>query len=268
MTLEARQPFREFELSRLGDDGGVHYLSLSGDPVFDASGAFRGYDGVGSDITERKRFEQALQSSLAEKEVLMREIHHRVKNNLQMMSALLELQAGYLQDEEARAYFADSQQRIQSMAMVHAQLYKNQEMAQIDFAAYLRSLVDLLRGQYAERCAQVAIRVDAQACTLPVDTAIPCGLVVTELVANAMKHAFPGNRAGELRIGLRCGGQGKVILEVADDGVGLPAAPEAQGGEGFGMRVVRLMVEEQLHGKLRIQTDHGTCVVCEMEVQQ
>ena len=164
-------------------------------PLYNASGSVSGTTGFARDITERKQFEQKLRASLAEKEVLMREIHHRVKNNLQTMSALLELQARYVKDEQVLGFFRDSQQRIQAMAMVHAQLYQYGEFARIDFAAYLRTLVDHLRVQYGERCNRVNLWVDAQPCTLPVDAAIPCALVLTELVSNAMKHAFPGGRA-------------------------------------------------------------------------
>jgi len=222
--------------------------------------------GTYSDITERKRVEQALRASISEKEVLMREIHHRVKNNLQMMSALLELQSGYVKDEQVLGYFKDSQQRIQSIAMIHAQLYHNKNLAEIDFATYLHMLVEHLRGQYGALCQQVSIRVNATPCILPVDTAIPCGLVVTELVTNAMKHAFPGGRTGELRIILQASDNGNIVLEVADDGVGMPVEPNPESGKGFGMRVVKLMVEEQLHGKLRIESSHGTRVACEIGV--
>jgi len=243
-------------------DGGVLILSVNASPIF-KDGKVIGTISFGSDITERKQAEQKLRATLAEKEVLMREIHHRVKNNLQMMSALLELQSGYVKDEQALGYFKDSQQRIQSMAIIHEQLYHNESMSSIDFAAYLHSLIDNLCGQYGERCSQVNIRIDAQACTLPVDTAIPCGLVASELVSNAFKHAFPEGRAGELRISLQCV-SGKVVLEVADNGVGLPAELDIHHSKSFGMQLVTLMVEEQLHGKLSVESNgHGTHVVCE-----
>ena len=234
----------------------------------DVAGAVVGYVGAITDITERKQAEQKLRDSLAEKEVLMREIHHRVKNNLQMMSALLELQSGYVKDEKVLGYFKASQQRIQSMAMIHEQLYRNNDLAQIDFADFLRSLMGNLRGQFRGRCSQVNVRINAQACSLLVDVAIPCGLVVNELVSNAFKHAYPEGRAGELRISLQCSDDGKVALEVADDGVGLPPGLDLRRGKSFGLRVITLMVEEQLHGKLRVESDHGTRVVCEIGVPQ
>lgn len=265
--IAARTPF-EYEFRVLWPDGSEHWVASLGEFRFSGADQAVRMCGVTMEVTERKRAEKRLRDTLAEKEVLMREIHHRVKNNLQMMSALLELQSGYVQDEKVRAYFTNSQQRIQSMAMIHAQLYEKQDLAQINFSAYLQSLVDSLRAQYSERCENVAIRVNAQACALPLDSAIPLGLVLNELVSNAMKHAFPGGRAGELRIGLRCGDGGEIVLEVADNGVGLPAEPESRREVGFGMRVIRLMVEKQLHGKLRIESDHGTRVSCEIGTRQ
>ncbi len=219
-----------------------------------------------SDITGRKLAEQKLADSVAEKEVLLREIHHRVKNNLQMMSALLELQAGYVTDEQARGYFKDSQRRIQAMAMLHEQIYENQDIRAIDPAVYLRSLVENLRAQYGDCSARVNIRVEAEDCTLPVDAAIACGLVITELVSNAMKHAFPQERSGELLVALRRGGAGKVVLEVTDNGVGLPQGLDLRRSRSFGMQLVMLIVEKQLHGKLSIESNQGTRVVCEIGV--
>lgn len=265
-ALEGGQPFDNEHRIMVGKT--IRWVRQIAEQEFGADGTPLRSVGTTQDITDRKETEKKLHALLAEKEVLMREIHHRVKNSLQMMSALLELQSGYVQDEKVRAYFTNSQQRIQSMAMIHAQLYQNQDMAHIDFAAYVQSLVDALRGQYGERTAQVDIRIDVQACTLPVDTAVPLGLVINELVSNAMKHAFPQGRSGELRITLQASDEGEVVLEVADNGVGMSAEPDLQGGKGFGMRVLRLMVEEQLHGKLSIESDHGTRVVCETGGQE
>jgi two-component sensor histidine kinase/drug/metabolite transporter superfamily protein YnfA len=216
--------------------------------------------------TERRQAEQALKATLAEKEVLMREIHHRVKNNMQMMSALLELQSGYVQDAQALGYFRDSQQRIQSMALIHEQLYHNKNLAQIDFAAYLNTLVASLRGQYCEQCKQINVRIDAGRCILPVDVAIPCGLVISELVSNVFKYAFPNGEPGELSIAVRLSAGGKLVLEIGDNGVGLPPGFDLNHSNSFGLRVVKRMIEGQLDGKLVIESNHGTKVLCEIGV--
>lgn len=229
-----------------------------------------------TDISERKQTQiqlekslTALQAALLEKELLMLEVHHRVKNNLQMMSALLELQSGYVADEKIRGYFKDCQQRIQSMAMIHEQLYHNENISKIDFAAYLHTLLDSLILQYGERCKRIKITIDAAECILPVDIAIPCGLVVNELASNVFKHAFPGDVAGELCVSLRYREPGKLILSVSDDGVGLPPSMDIHNCQSFGLQVIALMVEEQLEGRLSVETsvNHGTRIVCEIGVQ-
>jgi len=212
---------------------------------------------------ERKR--QQLDASLHEKEVMMREIHHRVKNNLQMISALLELQAAHVDNEQVQAVFRDSQQRIESMAMIHAQLYHNENISRIDFSAYLHALVDNLRMQLCEPGSRIDILLDVHPCVLQVDTAIPCGLVVNELVSNAMKHAFPDGRAGTIRVSLCTDEEaGRIIIAVSDDGVGMPEHITPKEGSGFGMQVIRLMVEDQLHGKLQVSGHDGTQVRCEI----
>jgi PAS domain S-box-containing protein len=244
----------------------VHHIKAVAKTFFDDSGKALRMLGTNIDITARKCAEDGLRAAYAEREVLMLEIHHRVKNNLQMMSALLELQAGYVQDEQVRAYFTNSQQRIQSMAMIHAQLYQNNDLAHIDFNIYLRSLVESLRVQYIEL--YVDIKIDAATMIIPVDIAIPLGLVVNELVTNTMKHAFTQGQTGELLIRLLYDDEGDILLEVADNGVGLPTKLSHGGGKSFGMRIVRLMVEEQLNGALRFESDHGVRVVCKIGVQE
>jgi PAS domain S-box-containing protein len=247
-------------------NGEVHHIKAVAKTFFDDSGKALRMLGTNIDITARKSAEDGLHASYAEREVLMHEIHHRVKNNLQMMSALLELQAGYVQDAQVRAYFTNSQQRIQSMAMIHAQLYQNNDLAHIDFNIYLRSLVESLRVQYIEL--YVDIKIDAETMIIPVDVAIPLGLVVNELVTNAMKHAFPRGQTGDLLIRLLYDDEGKILLEVADNGVGLPAKLSHGDGKSFGMRIVRLMIEEQLDGTLRVESDDGLRVVCEIGARE
>lgn len=225
--------------------------------------------GIFRDITARQQAEQTLIRSLAEKEVMMREIHHRVKNNMQMMAALLELQANHVQDEQSRAYFRDSQQRIRSMAMIHEQLYRNDNIAKIDFSAYLHSLVNSLSSQFGKLASRITVEVHTSDCTLPVDIAIPCGLVVNELASNVFKHAYPDGY-GVLRISLQTTGTGLLVLEVSDDGVGLPAGLDIHKSKSFGMQLLTLLVETQLHGKVIVKNvpdeKPGTRIVCEIGV--
>jgi len=290
VMASGRKMYIEKEPFQVGSRSGV--IETFKTAVYDQHGALGGTVGFSRDISERilakealansyrqlketqrasinimedmERKRQQLDASLREKEVMMREIHHRVKNNLQMISALLELQAGYVNDVQLQAIVRDSQQRIQSMAMIHAQLYHNENISRIDFSAYLHMLVDNLRMQLCQPGSRTEILLDVPPCVLQVDTAIPCGLVVNELVSNAMKHAFPDGRAGEIRIKLFTEVEGRIAIEVADNGVGMPANITPKEGAGFGMQVIRLMVEDQLHGKLHISSKEGTQVRCEI----
>ncbi len=205
--------------------------------------------GVARDITERKRTEESLRASLREKEVLLKEIHHRVKNNLQVISSLLSLQAEYLTDEGMLRIMRESQSRVKSMALVHEKLYQSHNLAEIDFGDYLRVLVAQLFRSYgiAQESVQMAINVDAV--SLGVDRAIPCGIIINELVTNALKYAFPGGRKGKIDVELQSIAPGRIRLVVRDNGVGLPQDVEVQKADSLGLTLVR-MLADQVQGQL------------------
>jgi len=210
---------------------------------------------VAQDITERKRAEERIKASLREKEVLLREIHHRVKNNLQIISSLLHLQSKQIEHEAARALFDESQSRIRSMALIHERLYQSDDLAQVDFAAYLDGLTEHLFRTYNVRRDAISCALEADGGSLSVDRAIPCGLIVNELVANALKHAFPDGRSGTIRVRY-AEDDGQARLEVADDGVGAPNGFESEASGSLGLRLVRGLVQ-QLDGTLAIDHDDG-----------
>ncbi|NBB72883.1 MAG: PAS domain S-box protein [Bacteroidetes bacterium] len=210
---------------------------------------------VAQDITDRKQAEERLKASLREKEVLLREIHHRVKNNLQIISSLLHLQSKQIEHAAARTLFAESQSRIRSMALIHERLYQSDDLAQVDFAAYLDGLTEHLFRSYNVRRDTIACELQADGGSLSVDRAIPCGLIVNELVANALKHAFPDGRSGTIRV--RYAEEDDTAhLIVADDGVGTPEDVEADASDSLGLRLVRGLVQ-QLDGSLAIARDSG-----------
>jgi len=209
-----------------------------------------------NDITERKQAEEAVQASLREKEILLREIHHRVKNNMQVISSLLNLQAEYIADADARRMLRDSQLRIRSMALIHEKLYQGRDLSKIEFASYVRSLAVHLFQFYKVDQAQVRLEFDLEDVLLDINSAIPCGLVLSELVANALKHAFPEGRKGTVWIRLKREKGVGLKLQVADNGIGLPDALDVHHTGSFGLQIVSLLVG-QLEGTLEIERTNG-----------
>ncbi|MBN2206529.1 MAG: PAS domain S-box protein, partial [Candidatus Aminicenantes bacterium] len=200
---------------------------------------------------QRKRSEEALKSSLREKEVLLREIHHRVKNNLQVVSSLLSLQSRHLKEGEAMSFLKESQRRIRSMALVHEKLYQSKDLARIDMAGYIESLVQHLFQASRVAPSQVRFRSGIRDVALDINTAMPCGLLISELVSNALKHAFPGDRAGTIAVELRPEGEGTYVLIVRDDGAGFPEGLDYRRTDSLGMQLVLLLVE-QLDGTIEL----------------
>lgn len=211
------------------------------------------------DISETKRAEEQLKTSLAEKEILLKEVHHRVKNNLQIISSLLDLQSDYIHEGNSRRYISESQDRIRSMALVHEQLYKSEDLSLIDFARYVNDLVAHLSNSLLGIYDTIATEVDIRDIELGIDEAIPCGLITNELVSNALKHAFPDGRTGTVRI---CGAideEGYVNLSVSDNGIGFPPGFDLSASESLGLQIVSLLTQ-QLYGTIDINGDDGVTV--------
>ena len=210
---------------------------------------------LGNRFRERQKAAAALSAALAAKEVLLQEVHHRVKNNLQIISSLLNLQTESLPDIAQRA-LEDSQRRIRSMALVHEQLYGGTDPGELDFADYVRSLTSDLMNAYRGGLERVRLRLELEPVLLGVSQAISCGLILNELVTNALKYAFPGSRTGEVLVELY-GQGGKVELRVADDGVGFPPGFDWTQSHSLGLRIVALLTH-QLSGILRNDPAAGT----------
>jgi PAS domain S-box-containing protein len=209
------------------------------------------------DITERRQMEERLQASLAEKDVLLREVHHRVKNNFGVIISLLGLQSRYIQDEATQTLFAELQERIRSMSLIHEKLYQSRELARVDFASYVREMVNGLGQMFGARSAAIRLTVDVEDVVLGVDTAIPCGLMINELVTNALKYAFPNGSSGEVRVSFRPEGE-NWVLSVSDNGAGLPPEHADLGSpHSFGLRLIRILTE-QLEGTLEVDLSSGT----------
>lgn len=212
--------------------------------------------GTLSDITERKLAEEGLKKSLMEKELLLKEIHHRVKNNLQVIASLLKLQAKYIFDKRDLEILNKSKSRIETMSLIHEKLYKSEDLANIDMGTYLKDLTGYLLKAYSDRIPHVNIAVTAEKVTLGIDTAIPCGLIINELVSNALKHAFPNKRKGNINIKLSPKDD-FIYVEVFDNGVGLPKDFDVCAAGSLGLQLVNTLIK-QLDGNLKVHTNNGS----------
>jgi PAS domain S-box-containing protein len=209
------------------------------------------------DITERKRAEKALIESLREKDVLLREIHHRVKNNMQIISSLLRLQAGQLKDEGAKTIFQSCQDRIRSMSLVHEKLYMSKSLSGINFSDYVDSLAKRLLQINRVSADLVNLKLNIEEVYFDLQTAIPCGLILNELITNSLKYAFPDGRKGTMEISLTALGNNLYQLVVHDDGIGFPDGPDIENPKSFGIQIVKLLAD-QLGGKVLLKRDFGT----------
>ncbi len=208
------------------------------------------------DITERKEAEDKIRASLEEKKILLREIHHRVKNNMQIISSLLNLQTRYIDDEQVVDILKESQNRVKSMAIIHEKLYQSRGLARIGFADYIKHLATYLLQSYVVDQASVTIETDVDNIFLDIDTAIPCGLIINELVTNSLKHAFTGAMEGCITIHLR-EDKDKFILRVRDNGIGFPETIDFQNTETLGLQLINNLVM-QLEGTVELKINDGT----------
>jgi len=212
------------------------------------------------DVSERVAAEEKIKASLREKEALLKEIHHRVKNNLQVVSSLLGLQSRAVADEQTRKMFQESQDRIHSMALLHESLYQSNNLSRIDFPAYIRQLASHLFQSYGVVAERIHLRTDLDALYLGMDAAVPCGLIINELLSNSLKYAFPDGREGEVRIELREHMEGMARLVVSDNGIGLRSDIDWVTARSLGLRLVRTLAE-QLGAKIVVESKAGTKVL-------
>ena len=238
-------------------DGSRFFASGVMTTVQDGAGRIIGLAKVMRDITDRKHAETQIEASLREKEVLLKEIHHRVKNNLQMIVSLVSLQSSYLNDAVSIGVLDEMRERIRSISAIHDLLYDSADLSRIDFSSYLQKMVGNLSRLHNFKPSQVDVQVHAEEIYLDVNRAIPCGLIVNELLTNAVKHAFPRDRKGRIEISFRSDAEEHCVLEIADDGIGLPDGLDPKRVTSMGLQLVTLLVE-QLDAALEIDGSEGS----------
>jgi len=268
---EARQRFdRVFKGEVVREDVELKFrdkkiiLNVTEVPLRNEKGEIYALCGIARDVTTRVELEKALELSLKEKEALLREIHHRVKNNMQIISSLLNLQAHHVKNPELTAIIKECQNRIRSMAIVHEHLYKSANLAKINFADYLNRLIVHLYNVHSQSQEKIQLETELQAVELDIGTAIPLGLLASEIISNSFKHAFPGERRGKLRIVLHPISPKSFKLEISDDGVGLPENLNFGQSQTFGMQLMGLL-KDQLGAQLELDRSSGTRYIIKIE---
>lgn len=237
-------------------NGEVRYVKIVGEPIVDHRGNIKGVQGTLQDITDIKLINDELLRSLGEKELMLKEIHHRVKNNLQVVSSLLRLQSETITDAAAIGYLKMSEQRVRSMALIHQQLYRTKDLTKIDFRQYLEELCNYLFFAYDVRRTDIGLNLRVDEIYFAIDTALPCGLIVNELVTNSLKHAFTETKKGEITVSLTKEDGFKNILMIKDNGSG--AEPiDFENSTTLGMELVKTLTE-QLEGTIKVNTQNGT----------
>jgi len=225
-------------------------------PIYGVDNKVSEISGIGHDITEKKISEEKLKQSLKEKEVLLKEVHHRVKNNLQVISSILNLQSSYVKDKRTLEILRESQNRIKSMAFIHESLYQTKDFSSINFTEYVTNLTSNLVHSYQGFEDQVELDLKIQELYLNLDLAIPCGLIINEILSNALKYAFPKNRKGKISLRLALKNQ-EITLVIQDNGIGLPEHIDYRNTESLGLQLVVTLVD-QLGGQIKLDRSKGT----------
>ncbi|MES2798493.1 MAG: histidine kinase dimerization/phosphoacceptor domain -containing protein [Bacteroidota bacterium] len=233
----------------------ISWIEIYLNPIFDTDGNIKEISLVGHDISEKKMVENEISESLKEKEILLKEIHHRVKNNMQIISSILNLQSSFVKDKKTLEVLSDSRNRIRTMAIIHESLYQTNNFSSIDFSSYVKNLCSNIIASYYTRAGNVELNTSIDKIFLLLDQAIPCGLIINELITNSLKYAFVDGRNGIIDVELH-EVENEIQLKIMDNGVGLPENFDIHKTETLGMQLVSTLVE-QLEGKLEIMSEDG-----------
>jgi len=257
LRSERQQEKVDIEYRIVQPCGEVRWIHHRCFPVHNPSGEVYRFVGIAEDITDRKLAETRTKESLREKEILLQEIHHRVKNNLQVISSLLDLQSQYVEEQAMQSIFRDCCNRVKSIALVHETLYQAKNFASINFRNYIQNLIGYLLQIYRVNPNQIKVELDIDEVTLNINTAIPCGLIINELVSNALKHAFPNSVVGTIHMSFYSDLNKHYILTIKDSGVGFNINQNFKSLKKLGLQLVNVL-SEQLEGTLELDGSTGT----------
>jgi PAS domain S-box-containing protein len=245
------------EIKNKAKDGTFFWVDTTIVPFLDEKQNPYQYVSIKFDITARVESDEIIKSALREKEVLLRELYHRTKNNMQVISSILNLKAATLNDQKMIEILEDMGNRIKTMALVHQKLYQSQNLSSVDLKEYITDISGLLISSYTAESGKVKLTLDLESIHVAIDTAIPCGLIVNEIMTNSLKYAFPGNREGEIIIRLFRLEEGLIELEISDNGIGIPEEYDIEAGNTLGIQVFKNIAEEQLNGEIQFDTKNG-----------
>ncbi|MDP3567540.1 PAS domain S-box protein [Sediminibacterium sp.] len=243
-----------FEVEILDKNYNKVYLEVFLNPIYNNE-IIEEVSGIAHNVTEKKLNSQRVEQSLKEKEVLLKEVHHRVKNNMQIISSILNLQSSYVTDAYTLSLLKESQNRIKTMAYIHESLYQNKSFTSVNFSEYIQTLSKNIIQSYVVSSEKIELVLNVQKTTLSLDTSIPAGLIINELITNAIKHAFPNSRKGKIYLNLKTENN-TIHLEVADDGVGIPSDLDYNNTNSLGLQLVNTLID-QLGGEIKFKTKKG-----------
>jgi two-component sensor histidine kinase len=245
-----------YETNHVKKDGSTFVSLVSSSLLKNERGELLGMMNISRDVTGIKDSEEQLKKALHEKEILLKEIHHRVKNNMQVISSILKLQAGYLQDKNTIAVLNECRNRINSMALIHASLYMQKDFSNVHFPTYVNNIATNLKQSYVAVDKQIDLNLQIHDLNMHIDDAIPCGLIINEILSNAFKYAFLNTNTGKINIKVQLG-EGNIMLVLSDNGCGFPSDVDYKNTQSLGLQLVNSLVA-QLSGNMELKSKTGT----------